>query len=501
MGVLEALVTVFTFPTILFLVAGLVIGTVLGAIPGIGGILGMAIILPLTSGMDGLSAIIGLIAIYVGAMYGGAVSAILFNIPGTNAAVTATLDGNPLAKQGKAMYALAISALSSSIGGVVTALLLLVLFPHLVPILNMFGTPQYFLVAVFGLAILPLISRGSQVKSIFAASIGLLTTTIGLAPMTLDIRYYFGVSMLYSGIDFVAILIGLFAITEMAFLAGTERSSIAKRGDGRNDLTRLDVSAVRDAARYVVSRPIALLKSALIGVGIGAVPGAGAAISTFVSYSEAVRSSDDESSFGEGNEAGLLAAEAANNSTANGSLIPVLAFGIPGSSASAIILGGMVLHGIVPGPVLFASSPQLLQTLFISMAVASVLVGVIGIFGITYLSFVTRVDKDVIVPLVIIFSLCGAITLNLNPVDVLTVAVFGVIGYLFRKYEYPVISLLLGAILGQIVETNLFRSLRLGGVEVFFEDWLSIVLIVAILAVLVAPHVRQPTLTSASQEV
>jgi putative tricarboxylic transport membrane protein len=486
MSLIEAITTVFSYPTILFLTLGLLIGVILGAIPGIGGILGMAIALPLTAGIDGTSAIIGLIAIYIGAMYGGAVSAILFNIPGTNAAVTATLDGYPLAKEGRAMYALSISAFSSCIGGVLSAIILLFSFSYLAPLLQTVGTVQYFLIAVFGLAILPLVSKGSQLKSVFSAAIGLLATTIGLAPMSTDIRFSFGIDMLSDGLDFVAILIGLFAITEMAFLVGKKRDSIASD----NDLTEFDIVTLKESVHFVISHPISTVKSALIGMFVGTIPGAGAAISTFVSYSEAVRSSGDPDSFGEGNEMGLLSSEAANNATANGSLIPTLAFGIPGSSSSAIILGGLILHGVVPGPQMFSSNPTLLQTIFFSTAVASVLVGFIGLFGISRLTYVIKIDKNIIVPIVVIFSFCGAFTLNLNPVDVLTVAAFGVVGYLFRKYNYPVISLLLGAILGGIIETNLYRSIQLGGISAFYQDPLSIVLIIAIVAVLITPHLR-----------
>ena len=492
MPFVEALSMIFTLQVIAALIAGLLIGVVLGSLPGIGGILGMAIILPFTVEMDGLSAIIGLIAIYLGAMYGGAVSAILFNIPGTNAAVATTLDGYPLSKKGHAEEALTISALSSAIGGILAGIALLLTFPYLSPLLDLFGTPQKFLVAFLGIAILPLIARGSQFKSIFAASFGLLITTIGLAPMNLQMRYSFGSTFLESGIDFIAIIIGLFAVTEMALLAGKDRSNIS--GENKESFS-IEWNEAKKGGEYISNNIFPIIKSSFIGTTVGMIPGAGAAISTFVSYSEAVRSSNKPESFGEGNRLGLLSAEGANNATAIGSLIPVLAFGIPGSSASAVILGGMILHGVVPGPVLFSSEAAFLQSLFLATILLSLFVAVTGIFGVRYLSYVTKIDKQIIIPVVIIFSITGATTLNLNPVDILTAAIFGIIGYLFKKYNYPVISLLLGAILGGIMETTLFRSLQLGTPAEVFGDPVSLVLIIFIITLLLLPHIKAPKIS------
>lgn len=485
MAVVEAIATVFSPPIMLALLVGLILGIVLGSIPGIGGVIGMAILLPLTTELDGMLAIVLLTAIYLGSLYGGAVSAILLNIPGTSAAVASTFDGNPLAKEGKAMYALSISAISSSIGGFLSAVVLVLLIPFLVPVVKAVGTPQYFLIAVLGLVVLPFVSRGSQIKSLFAAALGLLITTIGISPVTSTVRFTFGVTELYNGIDYVAILLGLFAITEMINLVGLERDNIAQGNPG------FDRDSVVSAAGFVLKNPGTVIKSSLIGLGIGSIPGAGASISNLVAYGEAVRSSDDSDSFGKGNEVGLIAAESSNNATAAGSLVPVLSFAIPGGAASAIILGAMILHGIVPGPQLFITDVTLVQSIFIAIGVGSLLILVIGLAGVTKLAKVTTLDKDLIIPFVVIFAICGSYTLNLNYVDILTVFAAGTIGYLFRKYTYPVVSLLLGTILGGIIETNFFRSMSLGGLGIFITDPLSIILLIGILMALAGPHLER----------
>lgn len=325
-GIIEATLNVLEIYRLLFLLVGLSLGIVLGAIPGIGGILAMAILLPLTLPLDGLTAVILLSSIYLGSLYGGAISAILINVPGTSGAVASTFDGYPLTKQGRAAYALVVSAISSSFGGLMASVILILLTPILVELVLLVNTPEYFLIAVFGLALLPMISTGTQLKGFFAAGFGLMITVVGSSPMSPTIRYTFGIGSLYNGVDYVTILIGLFAITEMILLTGLERSTIA---EGSNEISNI-LESTREAFQFIIKNPITLIKSMLIGLGVGAVPGTGASISNLVAYGEAVRSSDDKESFGEGNALGVIASESSNNATAAGSLVPVLSFGIPG---------------------------------------------------------------------------------------------------------------------------------------------------------------------------
>jgi putative tricarboxylic transport membrane protein len=488
MTVAEAFLAIFEPITFFALFFGLLLGIIFGAIPGIGGVLGMAILLPLTTGIDGITAVILLTSIYLGSLYGGAVSAILLNIPGTGAAVASTFDGHPLSKQGRSNYALSVSAISSALGGFIASILLILIAPYLVNVVLAVNTPQYFLIAIFGLAILPLVVETSQVKGLFAVALGLLVMSIGVAPGAVTVRYGFDISALHLGINYVGILIGLFAISEMLILFGMEREQVAA---GDKDTNIKYVNTITEAGAYVIKRPVLMIKSTIIGLGVGSVPGTGASISNMVSYAEAVRSSDDPDSYGEGNTNGLIASEAANNATCAGSLVPVLTFGIPGGAAAAVIMGGMILHGITPGPRLFTSDIQITQTIFASTAVGSLLILVIGILGVVHIGKITRVDKDYIIPLVIVFAISGSYSLNISFIDVFTVLFAGLIGYLFRKFEYSIVALLLGAILGGIIETNLLRSLNLGGgsYSIFIEAPLSIFIIFLIFAVTIGPSI------------
>jgi putative tricarboxylic transport membrane protein len=488
MSVTGAFAAVFEPITLLALVLGLALGVILGSIPGIGGVLGMAILLPLTGPLDGITAVTLLVSIYVGSLYGGAISAILLNIPGTSAAVASTFDGNPLSKQGRATFALAVSAIGSSIGGFLSALFLIIITPHLVQIVLLVNTPEYALIAVLGLAVLPLVVRKSQLRGFFAAAFGLLVTTVGIAPNSVVVRYGFGFDQLYRGFSYVAILIGLFAVSEMVMLYGMGREQIAQDGEQE---TKSAFASIRDGAMHVVRHPILVLKSTLIGMTVGSIPGTGASISNILSYGEAVRSSDDPDSFGEGNPDGVIASEVANNATAAGSLVPVLSFGIPGGAAAAVILGGMILNGIVPGPRLFTSQIELTQTIFASVAVGSLFILVIGTVGIVHVGAITRVNKDYIIPLVVVFAVAGSYSLSIRYIDVFTVLFAGWIGYLFRKLNYPVVALLLGAILGGIIEKNLLRSLSISGGswDIFIEDPLSIVLVISIVLVSLGPPI------------
>lgn len=482
----QTLVDFLSLSHISFLLVGLVIGIILGATPGVGGVLGMAIVLPLTLGIDGISAVLLLVSIYLGSLYGGAVSAILMNVPGTSAAIASTFDGYPLAQKGRGEYALAISAIASALGGIISAILLIILTPFLVSLVLRIGTVHYFLIAVLGIALLPLITQGSHIKGLFAGAFGLLITTIGVAPTAITVRYDLGQPEMYNGLDYIAILIGLFAITEMIVLLGLQKGSIVDKS-----IESRTTSEIREGFQYTIRNPITIVKSSLIGIFIGAVPGAGATISNFIAYGESVRSSKNKDSFGKGNPLGLLATEASNSATAAGSLVPVLAFAIPGGAASAIILGAMILHGIVPGPDLFTSEVQTTYTIFISIGLGSMLLLIFGVLIITRAEQITRVDKDNIIPIVIVLAIAGAYTLDANHVDIITVFIFGVIGYFFRMYDYSIVALVLGAILGGLIETNLFRALRASGgsYSIFVSDWISILLVLAIFAVSVGPYV------------
>lgn len=484
----DAALTLLSWPMIAFLFAGFFIGMGFGATPGVGGSLGAALVLPLTLPFEGEQALVLLVAIYAGAMYGGAISAIVLNVPGTGAAVASTFEGYPMARKGQAFYALAISAVSSSLGGLVGASILIALSTFLVSVVLLFGAPEYALVAILGLSLIPSISRHSPLKALFAGALGLLVATVGLAPMAPVYRYTFGWIPASDGFSYIAVLLGLFAISEMIKL-GKEGGSIAQR-DIEDDTGYL--RATVDGTKYVFGHPYVVIKSAIIGMIVGAIPGAGASVSNIVAYAEQVRQNPD-APWRTGHEPGLIASEAANNGTVGGSLLPVLSFGIPGSGTSAIILGGMVMHGLMPSPDMFAEELGLSILLFMTIIFSSIIIFVFGIWVITRVDVLTRIDTNIIIPMVIILSVMGGYTLNLNYFDVMTVIAVGLLGYFLRQYGFSIIGFLMGVILGPIVEENLYRSLQIsnGSYWVFARRTLTIVLLVMTILLLLLPVLSQ----------
>ena len=482
----EGVVIAVSWPVIGYMAIGLLLGIVLGALPGIGSPVGMAIVLPLTLPMDATPAIILLTAIYAGAMYGGSIAAILINAPGTESAAATTLDGYPMSKNGLAKNALAIASTASALNGFLAAIALILLSPLLIEVVLAFGSPEYFLLAVLGISLITIVTQGSIVKGLVAGALGFMISTIGTAILTARPRYTFGQFGLYDGIDFVAALIGMFAFAEMMKLA-------AQKQIAGEDLEI--AGSIREGVRTVFRYPVTTLKSGVIGMGIGMVPGSGATTSTFVAYAEEARSSAKDGKFGEGDPRGVIAPEAANNPTVSGSLVPTLSFGIPGSGSTAVLLGGILMHGLQPGPVLFDEQLQITYALFVSVFLGNVLILAVGLSIIPYASKITELDTNVIIPMVIVLSYAGAFTLNRNWFDVGAVIALGVLGFYMVRYNYSVIAFVLGIVLGPIAEENFFRSLQISGGEyrIFvhpIDRPLSFVLSVAIFLVLFGPFLK-----------
>ncbi|WP_394742815.1 tripartite tricarboxylate transporter permease [Natronococcus roseus] len=482
----EGLSIATTPEMLVWLTLGLLLGIVLGALPGIGSPVGMAIVLPLTLPLDATAAIILLVAIYSGAMFGGSIAAILINAPGTESAAATTLDGYPMSQNGLAKNALAIATTASALNGFLAALALILLSPILIEVVLAFGSPEYFLLAILGISLITIVTQGSIVKGLVAGALGFMISTIGTAILSPRPRYTFGQFGLYEGIDFVAALIGMFAFAEMMKLAARKKIS-----EGDVELA----GSVRDGITTVFKYPVTTLKSGLIGMGIGMVPGSGATTSTFVAYAEEARSSTKDGRFGEGDPRGVIAPEAANNPTVSGSLIPTLSFGIPGSGSTAVLLGGILMHGLQPGPVLFGEQLQITYALFISLFLGNVLILAVGLTLIPYASKITELDTTLIIPMVVVLSYAGAYTLNQNWWDVGAVIVLGVLGFYMVRNNYSIIAFVLGIVLGPIAEENFFRSLQISGGEytIFFDPInrpLSFLLTLAIFLILFGPFLK-----------
>ncbi|XVH33451.1 tripartite tricarboxylate transporter permease (plasmid) [Haloferacaceae archaeon DSL9] len=483
----EAIGVLFTWPTPMWVIIGLILGILAGALPGIGSSLGMAIVLPLTLPLGNVNAIVLLVSMYSGAMYGGSIAAILVNVPGTGGAAATTFDGYPMSKKGRAVDALSMAATASATAGFLTVLTLILISPILIEVVLLFGSPEYFLMAVLGLAMITIVAQGSIVKGLVAGALGLLITTIGIAPNSPELRYTFGSLGLYDGIDFIAALIGMFAIAEMLKLAGQE-GGIA---DSAIEMSGNVLSGVKETFSY----PITIVKSGYIGMLIGAIPGAGATVSNFLAYGEAMRSAKNPETFGNGDPRGVISSEASNNGTIGGSLIPTIAFGIPGSGSTAVLLGGLLMHGLRPGPQLFEADLHLTYTFLLALLIGNIVIVLLGVFLVTRLGILTQINTHYIIPMIIVLSIVGGYTLNTNWVDVWTVLVLGLVGYLMVKYNYSIIAFVLGVVLGPIAEENLMRSLQLsdGSYMIFInpvEQPISVLISILIVVILIGPFLK-----------
>ncbi|MDN2483619.1 tripartite tricarboxylate transporter permease [Vibrio agarivorans] len=433
------------------LVFGVLGGIILGALPGLTATMGVAILLPFTFGMEPTSALVMLIGVYIGGIYGGSIAAILLKTPGTPASAATVLDGHTMATKGQAARALSISAVASFIGGLISTIVLIAIAPKLATFALRFNAPEYFALALFGLTIIASVSSKNILKGLLAGTIGLLVATVGLDPISSVPRFTFGVMDLYSGINVIPVLIGLFALSEA--LNQLEKLHKEKQVKATKfDHKLLSKSDIKEMLPTAV-------KSGAMGTAIGSVPGAGADISAFVCYNEAKRSSKNPDEFGKGSVRGLAAAEAGNNGVTGGSLVPLLTLGVPGDATAAVLLGALIVQGLTPGPLLFTQNPDIVYGVFSSMLVANLLMLVVGLVGIRFFCRIIEVPKLIMIPVIIFLSVVGAYAINNSIFDVGVAISFGLLGFFLTKMEIPSSPILLAIILGPMAETNLRKSL------------------------------------------
>ncbi|OEF29399.1 tripartite tricarboxylate transporter permease [Vibrio rumoiensis] len=438
------------FPVLFFGVLG---GIILGALPGLTATMGVAILLPFTFGMDPTAALVMLIGVYIGGIYGGSIAAILLKTPGTPASAASVLDGHTLAAKGQAARALSISAVASFVGGLISTIILIAIAPKLADFALRFNAPEYFALALFGLTIIASVSSTNILKGLLAGTIGLLVSTVGLDPISSVPRFTFGIMDLYSGINVIPVLIGLFALSEA--LSQLEKILSEKSvAPPKFDHKLLSARDLKDILPTTI-------KSGLMGTTIGSVPGAGADISAFVCYNEAKRSSKNPEEFGKGSIRGLAAAESGNNGVTGGSLVPLLTLGVPGDAVAAVLLGALIVQGLTPGPLLFAQNPDVVYGVFSSMLVANVVMLAIGLFGIRFFCRIIEVPKMIMIPIIVFLSVVGAYAINNSMFDVGIAIAFGLIGFVFTKLDIPSSPVLLAIILGPMAETNLRKSLMM----------------------------------------
>jgi len=458
-------------PTNLMMAAlGAVLGTLVGVLPGLGPTAAIAILFPLTTVLAPVPAIIMLAGIYYGAMYGGSTTAILLNIPGEVASVPTCLDGYPMARQGRGGVALGISAIGSFFAGTVGVVALTFFAPFLADQALQFGPPEYFGLMLLAFTVVASLSSASLLKGFSMAALGCLVALTGLGPSTAEPRFTFGWAPLMSGVDLIALVVGLFAISEV-FL-GLEESRVAIAEKIRNVFPSwADLRAAGPA----------MLRGTGIGFLLGLLPGCAPGVTVFMAYDVERRLSRHPERFGKGAIEGVAAPESANNATSSAGFIPLLALGIPGSAPLAVLLGGLMVYGLQPGPLLFQKNPDFVWTIIASFYVGNVILLILNLPLIGVWARLTRVPYGILGPVILLLSFLGAYSVRNSMFDVGVSLVCGAVGYVLRKYQWPLAPLLLAFILGPLLEKNLIQSLSMSGGSplIFVQRGLSLALILA----------------------
>ncbi|MDR2860301.1 MAG: tripartite tricarboxylate transporter permease [Elusimicrobiota bacterium] len=459
----------------IFIFAGVAGGIIIGALPGLTATMGVAVLLPLTFGLDSGPSFAMLLGVYVGAIYGGAISAILLKTPGTPAAAATVLDGYAFTQKGEAAKAMTVSTTSSFVGGIISTIVLITISPILANVALKFAAPEYFMLAVFGLTIIGGISGSSPVKGLIAGMFGMVLCTIGLDPMTSAQRFTFNNINLFSGLSLIPVLIGLFALSE----AFVQMENISKE-DGQKLNVKFNRSYLK--LKELIKLLPTMIKSGIIGTFIGVIPGAGADIAAFVTYNEARRSSKDPQSFGKGNALGIAAPEAGSSGVTGGAMVPLLSLGVPGDAVTAVLLGALIIQGLQPGPLLFSEHPDVVYGIFSTLIISNFLVIILGLLGIKLFCRVIELPKPFIITVIIILSIVGSYAMNNNIFDVWMCLLFGVIGYAFQKGGIPASPIILALILGPMAESNLRRALLMyeGSYSFIWTRPISIVFLILI---------------------
>ena len=472
----------FTLENILWINLGVLVGAIFAAIPGLSVILCVILFLPVTYTMSAIPGMMFLLGIYCAGGYGGSVSAILINTPGTPHAAATMLDGHPLSQQGRTKAALKIALYASTFGGVFSALMLLFLGPQVAKISAMLGTAEYFMVCLFGLTMIAGVSGKSVIKGFIAACLGLLISCVGADPMTSYDRFTFGIPRLYLGMDLAVCLIGLFALVEIISKAEKKRHELNMKA---GQIGKDDGKITKGEWKRMI-RPIVM--SSFIGSCVGIVPGTGASEASWFSYNTAKNLSKHPEEFGKGSVEGIAAAESANNAVTGATLIPLLTLGIPGDGTVAIMLSALMINGLNPGLSLFTTDGDIMYAIMLGLILVNLFMLLQGRFLTPLYAKVVSIPQEILTPIIVLFCFAGAYSVNNNYFDLSIALVFGICAWLFKKLELPAVPSLLGMVLGNMTETNFRRAL------LFFSSvfcWIFIGLIAIVLFTLVRGKLKE----------
>jgi putative tricarboxylic transport membrane protein len=452
---ISGLLAVFTPVTILLIFFGVVLGIIFGAIPGMSATMAVALCLPISFGFSPVEGISLLLGLYIGGISGGLISAILINIPGTPSSIATCFDGSPMAKRGEAGKALGIGILYSFLGGLLSFLALIFIAPPIARLSLKFAPFEYFSVTVFSLTMIASLSEGSLIKGLLSGALGLSFSLFGSAPLDGYKRFTFGTYQLDLGFALLSVLIGFYAISEVLETAGN-KFNVTPEATVDFKLKGFGITM-----KEFVQQFWNFIRSGLIGIGIGILPGIGGGTSNIIAYVTAKSQSKYPEKFGTGVIDGVIASEAANNATIGGALIPLLTLGIPGDSVTAMLLGGLMVHGIIPGPMLFSTNGDLIFSIFAALIIANIIMIVVEFFGIRVFVRLLRIPKSILLSVIVSLCVVGAFAANNRVFDVYAMVLFGILGFILLKIKMPLPPIILGFILGPILETNFRRGLML----------------------------------------
>ncbi len=481
-GISQAFAHLFTFDAALGLLIGVVGGMIIGALPGLSATMGIALLIPITYGMDKTAAILMMAAIYTSAVYGGSISAILIHTPGTPSSAATCLDGYPMTQKGEALHAMGISTVSSVIGGIISAIALLLIAPPLARLSLNFQAPEYFLIAFFGLTLIGSLASGNMLKGLLAGAIGLVCGLVGLSP-DVYARFTFGSFELIGGIEMIPAMIGLFSISQVMILA-------EERGQNSSNVkveAEIKGRFLPTGKEFVGLIPL-IMECSVVGVFIGILPGAGGDIASWVGLNLAKNQSKHKELFGTGIVEGVAAPEAANNAVTGGALIPLLTLGIPGSSTAAVMLGGLTIHGLNPGFELFDKYAGITYAVIIGFLVANILMGLVGWVAGRYLTKVSKVPIPILMPCIAMLSIIGAYATKQNMFSVYMTIAFGLLGFFMRKYGIPTAPVVLALILGPMADEQMYQGAQQAigqGGKTFFQYMMSRPICYVLLALIV----------------
>lgn len=467
---------------------GTLIGIVFGALPGLGSVIALALVLPFTYGMDPMLAMLLYAGIMSSVTFGGSVPAILLNTPGTPPNAATCFDGYPMARRGEGARALAISATAcffGSLGGVVITLALL---PAVKPIVYAFGPPEFFWLVAFGMVMIAFAARGNMIKGLAGGGIGIMIATIGYDDMTGSFRFSHGSNYLWDGLPLVTFVTGLFAVSELISYASRGGATVSDSVE----MTQIKWgSQVYQGIWDVVSRPIQWMRAAVIGAGVGIIPGLGGGVAAFMSYIVGMHRARDPESYGHGNPEGIIASETANDAKDGGALLPTVAFGIPGSPDTAILLGAFILHGLQPGPGLLRDHMDIVCLLLFGIFISQIGTSVFGLVATPVLARISVIRSRWLAPFVLSLVVVGTFMLNQNILDSGVAVLVGIIGYILRRFGFPLITVAIGFILGPLIETSLLQSLLISGgsAGIFVSSPIAVILMLCTLGGLFGPFI------------